>query len=204
MGNIAILLMAAGNSSRMNGIKQLLPWKKSTLLLHAIETIQEVQKEDCYVVLGANYSTILKECNIDALPVTLIRNTHWEKGLGNSIACGVAHILQQNNEYEGVLVCLADQPLINSNYYKQLISVFKLKKHAMVATQYSKNAGVPAIFDKLRSQELLSLDADNGAKQLVMRYTSNINTLDAGNKIKDVDTPEEYKKLYQKYNKTTT
>ena len=192
--------MAAGSSSRMNGIKQLLPWKKSNLLLHAVETLQQVQKEHTYVVLGANYDTILKQSNLDSLPVALLQNTNWEKGLGNSIAFGIAHILEQKVAYDGILVCLADQPLLDSNYYKELIGLFKLGKHAVVATKYAKNVGVPAIFNKVRSRELLTLNADNGAKQLLMRYATDTNTLNPGNKISDIDTPEEYQKLYRQCN----
>ena len=192
--------MAAGSSSRMNGIKQLLPWKKSNLLLHAVETLQQVQKEHTYVVLGANYDTILKQSNIDSFPVALIQNTNWKKGLGNSIACGIAHILEQKVAYDGILVCLADQPLLDSNYYKELIGLFKLGKQAVVATKYAKNVGVPAIFNKVRSRELLTLNADNGAKQLLMRYATDTNTLNPGNKISDIDTRVEYQKLYRQYN----
>lgn len=192
--------MAAGSSSRMNGIKQLLPWKKSNLLLHAVETLQQVQKEHTYVVLGANYDTILKQSNIDSFPVALIQNTNWKKGLGNSIACGIAHILEQKVAYDGILVCLADQPLLDSNYYKELIGLFKLGKQAVVATKYAKNVGVPAIFDKVRSRELLTLNADSGAKQLLIRYATDTNMLNPGNKISDIDTPVEYQKLYRQHN----
>ncbi|MBG7631334.1 MAG: NTP transferase domain-containing protein, partial [Bacteroidetes bacterium] len=53
-GNIAMLILAAGESKRMNGIKQLLPWKNTTLLGNAIEQGLNSNVNLVYVVLGAN------------------------------------------------------------------------------------------------------------------------------------------------------
>lgn len=192
--------MAAGSSSRMNGIKQLLPWKKSNLLLHVVNTIQLVQKEHIYVVLGANSDIILKETNLASLPLSVIENSNWEKGLGNSISRGVEYLQNLEQSFDGILICLADQPLLDIDYYKQLMHEFKLKKHSIVATKYFKKAGVPAIFSHEIANELRSLDPDSGAKKLLTQYQESIYIFDAGNKIVDIDTPEEYRKLYEQYN----
>jgi len=197
---IAILLMAAGSASRMKTIKQLLPWKGSNLLQHTLKTLQKVQKEHLYVVLGANYELISKEIDFVSIPVTTIQNKHWKKGLGNSISRGVAHILDKNEDYEGILVCLADQPLLDSTYYRQLIREFKLHNNPIVATKYGKKAGVPAIFRRNVLPELRLLDSDNGAKNILARDKKAIHIFDAGSKIVDIDTPDVYQKLYEQYN----
>ena len=50
---IATIILAAGESKRMDGIKQLLPWKDSTLLGHAITQSLQSSTNEIYVVLGA-------------------------------------------------------------------------------------------------------------------------------------------------------
>lgn len=50
---IAMLILAAGGSSRMEGIKQLLSWNNSTLLGSAITTGLNSDVKDVFVVLGA-------------------------------------------------------------------------------------------------------------------------------------------------------
>ena len=199
-GNIAILIMAAGSSSRMKGIKQLLPWKDSNLLLNSIKTAKKVQKEHIYVVLGANAPVILKATNLTNLSVSVITNSNWEKGLGNSISCGVQHLLQKEIDFDGILICLADQPLLGNAYYKQMIYEFIKGKHPIAATKYLSGPGVPAIFSKTMAKELKQLNSDYGAKELLKKYQKSIFIFDAGNAITDIDTPEEYATLYEQYN----
>ena len=198
--NIAILIMAAGQSSRMKDMKQLLPWKGTNLLLHTLSTLLEVQKEHMYMVLGANADLIIEKANLTSQPVTIIQNDQWEKGLGSSISCGVSAILEQNNTIAGILVCLADQPLVTSAYYKTMLEVFKADEVPIVATRYPNKSGVPAIFNTDVARELTSLSADYGARHLMARYKNKMVVLDAGDQITDIDTPETYSALYNKHN----
>lgn len=199
-GNIALLIMAAGQSSRMKGIKQLLPWNGSNLLVHTLKTLLEIQKDRVFMVLGANSQVIKTESNLLTHPVTLIENKTWEKGLGSSIACGIDAIVKQEKDINGILICLADQPLLNTDYYKKLIRVFKTNKVPIVATKYLNKSGVPAIFRTEIAQELLHLKEDYGARHILTKYKENMLVLDAGEQITDIDTPETYRQLYKQHN----
>ena len=57
--NIAVVILAAGESSRMQQSKQLLPWGTSTLLGNAINEALESNSEKVYVVLGAKVPVII-------------------------------------------------------------------------------------------------------------------------------------------------
>ena len=198
--NIAVLILAAGKSSRMRGIKQLLPWKGTTLLLHALNTILEIKKEKVFMVLGANSELIQTQSKLQSHPVTLIKNEAWQKGLGSSIACGIDAISKQEQDIDGILICLADQPLLTSSYYKELIRVFKTNTTPIVATKYPKKSGVPAVFSIEIARELIHLNEDHGARHLMSKYKDNIIVLDTGEQIMDIDTPETYSLLYNKHN----
>ncbi len=199
--NIAVLIMAAGQSSRMKGIKQLLPWKGTTLLLHTLNTILDIQKEKVFMVLGANSALIQEELKLESHPVTLIKNEAWQKGLGSSIACGIDAILKQEQDIDGILICLADQPLLTSSYYKELIRVFKTNNAPIVATKYPNKSGVPAIFSIKIARELIHLNEDYGAKHIMSKYKDSMIALDAGEQITDIDTPETYSLLYKQHNR---
>ena len=199
--NIAVLILAAGQSSRMKGIKQLLPWKGTTLLLHALNTILDVQKEKVFMVLGANSALIQDRLKLESCPVTLIKNEAWQKGLGSSIACGIDAILKQEQGIDGILICLADQPLLTSSYYKELIRVFKTNNVPITATKYPNKSGVPAVFSIEIAQELIHLSEDHGARHLISKYKDSMVVLDAGEQIMDLDTPETYKLLYEQHNR---
>lgn len=200
--NIAILIMAAGESSRMKGIKQLLPWKGTTLLLHTLNTLLTVQKDCIHMVLGANADIIQTKLKLHKEPITLIKNKKWKNGLGSSIACGVDFILKQNEAIDGILVCLADQPLLKSLYYQDMIAVFNTNSAPIVATKYSKKSGVPAVFNIETARELIHLKEDYGAKHLMAKYQDKMIVLEAGEQIIDIDTPETYNIVYKQYNST--
>ena len=57
----AIIILAAGQSSRLGQPKQLLPFKGKSLLLHMIETAGNVS-ENVFVITGADNSRV--ESNI--------------------------------------------------------------------------------------------------------------------------------------------
>ncbi|WP_027075823.1 nucleotidyltransferase family protein [Maribacter antarcticus] len=200
-GNIAVLIMAAGESSRMKGIKQILPWKGSTLLVHTLKTLLRVQKEHLFMVLGANSELIKTESELASKPVTLLKNERWQNGLGSSISFGIDYVLKQQHRFDGILICLADQPLLTSAYYTEMLALFKMSSVPIVATKYPNKSGVPAIFSRELARELIHLDQDYGARYLMSKYKDKMIVLDAGGQIVDIDTPETYTALYQKHNK---
>jgi len=194
--NIAVILLAAGASSRLGAIKQLLPWKGTTLLEHSIETISNLNCSDRFVVLGANHNLI--KSKIDFSKVKVLVNNEWKLGLGSSIACGANHLLQNGFEVDAVLIILADQPLIDSKYLNSLIDTFEVDEKQIIATSYGNHKkGVPALFDKAYFKELSELNADKGAKTIIDNYSENVTTVNAEHLVFDIDTREDYEKLYK-------
>lgn len=194
--------MAAGASKRMDGIKQLMPWKDSNFLLETIKTVQRSQANSLFVVLGSNAEFIMAQCNLIKKGIHVIINPNWSNGLGDSIAYGVKVLLEQQHNLKGILICLADQPLLTSNYLDTLI--YQSKKHPskIIATNYEKKVGVPALFPKLLFKDLSELKGDSGAKELLNDGLKAIIALEAENQTIDVDTKDEYNQLLSKINNT--
>ncbi|TCI93521.1 nucleotidyltransferase family protein [Tenacibaculum sp. M341] len=188
---IAVLILAAGSASRMGKIKQLLPYKHTFLLGNIIENALEIVPDDVYVVLGANKNNIQEK--LEQYPVTTIVNNNYKLGLSASIVCGVQELLN----YDAILVCLGDQPKIDTDYLKEMIELFKKNENGIVASNYGKLNGVPAIFSKSFYSELLNLKGDKGAKMLLNSKDKPVSVYNATDKLLDIDTPEDYKKLIQ-------
>jgi molybdenum cofactor cytidylyltransferase len=195
---ITTLIMAAGGSSRMGEPKQLLPWKGATLIEKSIDKALQLQMPKPIVVLGANSERIASK--IESYPVKIIRNPNWERGLGNSIAFGVNYI-QNNHQVDGVLVILADQPLINASYLKVMLDLFETKKHQIIATKYNNGKlGVPVLFDASYFQELSRIEGDKGAKSILEKYSNLVIITEVTTNIFDVDTKEDYNELGKQKN----
>jgi molybdenum cofactor cytidylyltransferase len=192
--------MAAGASSRMKGIKQLLPWKNSNFLLETISTAKESNADSVYVVLGANAETIRSECNLQEKDTKVFYNPNWSLGLGNSIAFGVKKLRESSSLPDGILICLADQPLLSATYLDLLISNFKKESSKLIVTNYKNRVGVPALFPKLLYPKLVLLKGDQGAKDLLNASYDEMVQLDPGLQSIDIDTTLEYNQLIQQTN----
>ena len=195
---VAILLLAAGNSSRLGQAKQLLKWKSSNLLQHVIDTIKKVQSDSMILVLGANYQEIISEIKTNSIHV--VNNKTWQNGLGNSIAVGVKYIEKFFPETEAILISLADQPLITEAYLSKMISEFNIDKKQIIATVYKNNRlGVPALFDKEYFEELMQLNNDEGAKHIIKNHEQVVSYIETSQMFSDIDTLESYEILYKQH-----
>ena len=196
---IALLILAAGESKRMNGIKQLLPWKNTSLLGHTIAQALEAKASQVYVVLGAHANKIAP--TIAHYNIQTIENTNWKNGLGNSIAAGVKYIKETQEPYDAILITLADQPLIDAAYYNQLIAAYTDKKAKIIASQTNNRPSVPALFDAAYFDQLCLLNQDKGAKEILLAAQNDLYVMPADTNLIDVDTQSDYEKIYDSFGK---
>ena len=192
MPKTAILILAAGESKRMGEPKQLLPYNNSTLLLHAIEQANSIKYADVFIVIGAHFADVFK--SIRGQRATILKNNNWEEGMGSSISKGVELIKKKNN-YNRVLVTLADTPLVTKEHYEELISLSDETGKRIILTNYEEISGVPAIFDKSLFNELTILSDNEGAKPVVEKYKKEVLRMTSKIPFFDVDTKEAYQKL---------
>ena len=194
---IALVMLSAGASSRMGQPKQLLPWKNSTLLQHSLDQALQAKASEVILVLGANHERILAE--IENRTVTLVINANWSDGMSASIGAAMKYLGESGKDFDGVLFCLSDQPLLDFNYYNDLIDKFLTSTEEIVYSKYSKSYGVPAIFPKTMFHELENLSGDKGAKSLIQRNLERAQWVDASSLAVDLDTMEQYRRFYLAY-----
>ncbi len=196
MLNIQLLLLAAGASRRMGEPKQLLSWGNNSIIGHQIQTLLATNKS-VSVVLGAHSKEIILA--IEKFPISIFINEHWENGMGSSISVGVQQLLAKDPTIDGILISLIDQPLITTDHFKKILSLFQANKKQIIVSN-SKNgwSGAPVLFDKIYFNELLKLQGDEGAKVVTGKYNDFVKLIDAGNKLIDIDTPDAYLDLLNK------
>lgn len=190
---VSILILAAGSSSRMGKIKQLLPWQESTLLEHTIKIAKLSKACDVIVVLGSN-ARLIKEA-IKATEVVFLENTKWKGGLGTSISCGTDYLLNYNKESDAVLILLADQALMDTEHINKIIDLYSSGESDLIGTSYEDKIGVPALFARTYFPDLLKLDGDRGAQLFLQKLGDQVLSLNPWGKAFDVDTLEDYNRL---------
>ncbi|MEN8125155.1 MAG: nucleotidyltransferase family protein [Bacteroidota bacterium] len=194
---IALVILAAGESTRMGSIKQLLPWKSTTLLGQAIQQGLSSDADSVFVVLGAHYNKIVD--TIMDHRITIIENKDWSSGMGSSIACAMKFIERNDIHFDAVLISLSDQPFIEYKYFNKLINSFLKNNKNIVATQTKSRAGVPSIFGLDYFKALSELKNDIGAREIIATNLNDVFIERTGDLNIDIDTENSYKTLYNKY-----
>ncbi|WP_152285565.1 nucleotidyltransferase family protein [Flavicella marina] len=197
--NIAVLILAAGASSRMKVQKQLLPWGDTTLLGNTIATIEEAGYRSIYVVVGSDAKNVAQEAIKNNTQIVL--NPNWEQGISSSIAAGISEI--KGLHYEGVLIVLADQPFLLSTDLFRLKKTFLEVGDKIIASKFIKmnKPSVPAIFRKTMFDQLLALKGDKGATQLFSKHKKSVVEISIQSEFLDIDTIEEYQKSLKIFSK---
>ncbi|WP_299130115.1 nucleotidyltransferase family protein [uncultured Winogradskyella sp.] len=188
---IAVLLLAAGTSTRMKKPKQLLPIGKETLLTVVINNLLNSNISKLYCVLGAHTKPItekLKDYNI-----TCVHNQNYKQGLGSSINAGIRAIMNDNVLFDAVLIVLGDQPNVDAAYINQLIKKAKENPGNVISSTYNTSYGVPAIFPKHYFESLLHLRGDKGAKDFLNSSATNVLSIRSNDNLIDIDTAQDYK-----------
>lgn len=191
--NIAIILLAAGKSSRLGKPKQLLDYEGQTLLQHGLQVAGASDAHPVVLVLGANAGLIEKEVSGHAAHVVV--NGEWQEGMASSIRCGIQELQRLNSAAEGAIVMVCDQPYVTSEIINRLIAVHQKTSKPMVSCMYADTVGTPTYFHKSMFPELLQLKGDGGAKGLLLKHAEELEIVSFPEGKVDIDTQEDYEKL---------
>lgn len=190
MTSIAIIILAAGASTRMGKPKQLLAYQGRSLLRHTAEIAIASSSQPVIVILGANAESIKPEIN--HLPVQIVENPQWVEGMNSSIRVGIEAL---NQNIEAVIITLCDQPFISSKLIHQLIEAYHLTNKPIVASKYANTFGVPALFNHTFFSQLATLKQGEGAKQIIKKHINQVTSIPFSQGYIDIDTPDDYEQL---------
>ncbi len=191
--NCAVIILAAGASTRLGRPKQLLPFNGKSLLEHAVDTANDSMAEPVIVVLGANADLLEKE--IDEKKVHVAVNSEWKEGMASSVRCGINTLLQIAPMTDAAIIMVCDQPYVSSTLLDHLIAMQKNSGKPIVTSQYENAIGPPALFHKTIFPELLQLKGDAGARKIIEQRMNDVATVPFQQGNIDIDTEADYKAL---------
>ena len=111
-----VIVLAAGMASRFGSTKQLADYEGEPLVRRAVRLAESVCAERTVLVTGNDWQRVHNACA--PLQGFLVRNEEYASGMGSSISRGVKAVA---GVADAVLVLLADQPLITTQYLQDLI-----------------------------------------------------------------------------------
>ncbi|RSK44963.1 nucleotidyltransferase family protein [Hymenobacter rigui] len=186
----AIILLAAGSSSRLGEPKQLVPFRGQTLLRRAAETaVAAAAGAPVVVVTGALHQQLLPE--LAGLPVHSVRCAQWERGMGASLKTGLQQLGQLISSPTDVIILLCDQPFVTPELLLQLETTHQQTDQPIVACTYADTRGVPVFFAAAMMPALLALPDGSGAGYLLKQHAAQVMEVSFPAGVLDVDTPEQ-------------
>lgn len=185
----AVLILAAGASSRLGRPKQRLLFQEQTLLDRIIKTADALQSGPVLVVVRANENWVLPS------NVMQVRNENAQEGMASSIHAGLKKLEEHFPAIETVIITVCDQPFITVALLQDLISQYQQTLLPIIACTYGDSIGTPVLFHKTMFPDLLSLHGDKGARQLIKQHVQRVGLVNFPLGNIDVDTEEDYERL---------
>jgi molybdenum cofactor cytidylyltransferase len=87
------------------------------------------------------------------------------------------------------MITLCDQPWITADHIDLFAAEFRRSGTSIIAAEYGGTLGVPALFSRELFAELLRLDGDKGARDLI-RNSKNAKKISLEEAAFDIDLPE--------------
>lgn len=195
---LAILILAAGKSTRMGGTDKLLE------VVNGGPLLREITKRACradiptYVCIPPNSAD--RRLALEGLPVSVIVVDDAAQGMAHSLRAGIC-ALPPN--ISAVAILPADMPELTD---QDLIALKKANQEAPNAILRGASSqgkpGHPVIFPRDMFDALAKLGGDNGARSIVQQFNHRLQLvlLPDDHALVDLDTPQEWEE-WRKTNK---
>jgi molybdenum cofactor cytidylyltransferase len=183
----ALILLAAGASSRMGSPKQLIRVDGVPLVRRGVRLGIDAGCSPVIAVLGANHERISPI--LAGEQVHVVVNSEWREGVASSIRIGIQALAKLDSDVEAAVLMVVDQPEIDKTSIVRLRQAAETgQESCLVAAFYDGHAGTPALFRKKLFPELLELRGDSGARGLLQKYKTSLIAVPMPEAGRDLDT----------------
>jgi molybdenum cofactor cytidylyltransferase len=194
--SLGVVILAAGQSSRMGQPKLLLPWGESSILGHLIKQWQQLGAKQIRVVCSPNDSGINAELNrLNFPPSARVVNPNPQRGMFSSIQCAAAW-----QGWEAVVthwaIVLGDQPHLSLETLRTIIDFSAGHPDKVGQPRKDGHRYHPVVLPRKVFEQLRSSTAANLKEFLVSCETAYCEMADAGLEL-DIDRPEDYQKALE-------
>ena len=163
---ISTIVLAAGQSKRMNGDNKLIKkYNKRYLINHIIGTLIKSKVNKIIVVLGFQKSKVRK-ITVKNKKINFVFNKNYKSGMASSIKTGLKRISKRSI---GFLIVQADMPLISKKIVDTLCYAVRNSNKEIVAPIYKRKMGNPIGFKRSMTRILNKTSGDSGAKKIILR-----------------------------------
>lgn len=177
-----LVVLAAGDSSRLGEPKQLLRHRGETLIRRAVRIGLATAPADAVIVLGAHIDAMLSQ--LRDLPIRHVDSEDWPLGLSHSLRAGIDALAP---DCAGALILLCDQIALEAEHLDALVRAWREDPTRAAASRYDDRLGVPALLPRAWFEDLHRLDGDRGAGALLAQRSERVVAIDNPALVVDID-----------------
>lgn len=191
----AAVVLAAGFSRRMERFKPLLSIGDETITDRVISIFLQ-NDVDVYLVVGWQQDEL--RAGIKAQKVYIVENPDFHQDMITSVQAGLRSL---GSGYEAFFVMPVDIPLVRYSTIQRLIETAQKQPGKLIYPVFGKTRGHPPLIPTSIIPDILGSQKDGGLKAILSAYENialEVRVPDS-NIIFDVDTPEDYKALLERF-----
>lgn len=192
---ISLVILAAGESTRMKENKLLLKLDGETLIERVVKTVKGSSADEVIVVLGHEAEKVREQ--LVKLDCKVVVNENYMRGQSESVKVGLAAVA---SSAEAVMILPADVALIDAESINSVIDEHRKSKSHIVIASHKHQSGHPILLDRALFQEVSQIDESAlGLKAVINRHRSEVKYVEVGteNVLIDIDTREEFDKYFR-------
>lgn len=176
----------------MGKLKQLLPFADRPVIRHCLDKIISSGVDEIVAVLPEKGSRIRDA--IAGLPVTIIFNCDPESDMAGSVKTGLRAI---ETSAAGVLICLADHPLVSERTFRTLISSHRQSPEKIIVPTFGGKSGHPVLFPRKVIEEIYH---SSTMREIILRDEERVRYIDLHDEgvLFDMDTREDYLRMLER------
>ena len=185
------LVLGAGGASRLGRPKQLLPYRRSTLLGHVVDVARACPFHQLVVVIGGAADEVRSA--VDLAGADVVQNDAYGAGCSSSIAAALGAF---DPRCDLMVLMLGDQPGVSAATVAALLA--GRGDAALAVCRYDDGRGHPLAFDRSTFPDLADLHGDKGVWRLLDRWSEDVIEVPVAGPIPlDVDTDEDYRAMLE-------
>ena len=188
---LAVIILAAGGSTRLGRPKQLLRYRGEPLIAHTVRLASAATRKGIIVVLGDQQLRLRRALRSRPSTPTLIANPQWRAGQSSSLQRGLEAVPP---EYSAVLILVVDQAFLTTTDLQRLVRAWRRNPSKPAAASHDGTIGVPAIIPRRWFRSVRKIRGDVGAKPL-LRTIAGLTQVDMPRAAFDVDTDKDAERL---------
>ena len=160
------IILAAGMSTRLGQLKQLLKVGGKTILSMVIDAALFSDLDKILLVLGHQSDKIIAAMG-DKLrnpKLSVIINSRYQEGMSTSIQCAMEKI---KDDFSSFMIILGDQPLLSKDTINFILSRFWASNKGICVPVHKGKRGPPVCFSNEFYDDIFNISGDIGAREII-------------------------------------